>query len=66
MDVDIIGQDLCSLNRVRINRESASMKDMLKQLNSSEMVIHELEEGLESLYRSIVKTRVALLNVVSH
>ncbi|KAH6821064.1 hypothetical protein C2S53_014974 [Perilla frutescens var. hirtella] len=58
-------EDLCSLN---INKSEKSMaaNDVLKQLNSSEMMIHELEEGVESLFRSLVKTRVSLLNVLSH
>ncbi|KAG8378062.1 hypothetical protein BUALT_Bualt08G0099000 [Buddleja alternifolia] len=28
--------------------------------------IHEIEEGLEFLFRSLIKTRVSLLNVISH
>ncbi|KAK6131429.1 hypothetical protein DH2020_034832 [Rehmannia glutinosa] len=41
-------------------------KNMLKQLKTSEMNIQEIEEGLEALFRSLVKTRVSLLNALSH
>ncbi|KAI3464716.1 hypothetical protein Pfo_021379 [Paulownia fortunei] len=41
-------------------------ENMLKQLKASEMTIQEIEEGLEALFRSLVKTRVSLLNVLSH
>ncbi|KAH6782468.1 hypothetical protein C2S51_007761 [Perilla frutescens var. frutescens] len=58
-------EDLCFLN-INNSQKSMAGNDMLKQLNSSEMMIHELEEGLESLFRSLVKTRVSLLNVLSH
>ncbi|KAG8377775.1 hypothetical protein BUALT_Bualt08G0068500 [Buddleja alternifolia] len=32
----------------------------------SSLNIQEVEEGLESLFRSLIKTRVSLLNVLSH
>ncbi|KAH6800205.1 hypothetical protein C2S52_000669 [Perilla frutescens var. hirtella] len=58
-------EDLTSLN-INKSEKSVAANDMLKQLNSSEMMIQELEEGVESLFRSLVKTRVSLLNVLSH
>ncbi|KAH6759067.1 hypothetical protein C2S51_019302 [Perilla frutescens var. frutescens] len=58
-------EDLYCLN-INNSQKSMAGNDMLKQLNSSEMMIHELEEGVESLFRSLVKTRVSLLNVLSH
>ncbi|KAI3464718.1 hypothetical protein Pfo_021381 [Paulownia fortunei] len=61
-------EDLCSLNihKSRKSMDSMTVKNMLKQLKASEMTIQELEEGLEALFRSLVKTRVSLLNVLSH
>ncbi|KAL2232197.1 UNVERIFIED_CONTAM: hypothetical protein Sindi_1399700 [Sesamum indicum] len=57
-------EDLCSLN---IHKSSKGMDNItLKQLKSAEMSIQELEEGLEALFRSLVQTRVSLLNVLSH
>ncbi|KAL0351669.1 UNVERIFIED_CONTAM: hypothetical protein Scaly_1555600 [Sesamum calycinum] len=57
-------QELCSLN---MHKSSKGMdKITLKQLKSTEMCIQELEEGLEALFRSLVKTRVSLLNILSH
>ncbi|KAL3638969.1 hypothetical protein CASFOL_016876 [Castilleja foliolosa] len=56
-------EDLCSLNNIH---KSINNKNMLKQLKTSEMSIHEIEEGLEALFRSLVKIRVSLLNVLSH
>ncbi|KAL3638971.1 hypothetical protein CASFOL_016878 [Castilleja foliolosa] len=59
-------EDLCSLNNIHKSRKSIDSKSMLKQLKTSEMSIQEIEEGLEALFRSLVKTRVSLLNVLSH
>ncbi|KAI3464714.1 hypothetical protein Pfo_021377 [Paulownia fortunei] len=61
-------EDLCSLNihKSRKSMDSMTVKNMLKQLKASEMTIQEIEEGLEALFRSLVKTRVSLLNVLSH
>ncbi|KAL0438308.1 UNVERIFIED_CONTAM: hypothetical protein Slati_2313800 [Sesamum latifolium] len=57
-------ENLCSLN---IHKSRKGMDNItLKQLKSAEMSIQELEEGLEALFRSLVKTRVSLLNVLSH
>ncbi|GFP86954.1 hypothetical protein PHJA_000839200 [Phtheirospermum japonicum] len=58
-------EDLCSLN-INKSWKSLDSKTMLKQLKTSEMSIQEVEEGLEALFRSLVKTRVSLLNVLSH
>ncbi|KAI3472629.1 hypothetical protein Pfo_031020 [Paulownia fortunei] len=61
-------EDLCSMNihKSRKSMDSMTVKNMLKQLKTSEMTIQEIEEELEALFRSLVKTRVSLLNVVSH
>ncbi|KAL7155603.1 hypothetical protein ABFS83_03G086700 [Erythranthe nasuta] len=58
-------EDLSSLN-IQKSTKNMDSKSMLKQLKSSEMTIQEIEEGLEALFRSLVKTRVSLLNVLSH
>ncbi|PON66197.1 hypothetical protein PanWU01x14_110630 [Parasponia andersonii] len=36
------------------------------QLQNLEVRIQDLEEGFESLYRRLIKTRVSLLNILSH
>ncbi|KAI3464723.1 hypothetical protein Pfo_021386 [Paulownia fortunei] len=61
-------EELCSLNihKSRKSMDSMTVKNMLKQLKASEMTIQEIEVGLEALFRSLVKTRVSLLNVLSH
>ncbi|KAL0323239.1 UNVERIFIED_CONTAM: hypothetical protein Sangu_1943200 [Sesamum angustifolium] len=46
--------------------DAALVPDFLNQLKESEMTIQEIEGGLESFFRSLVKTRVSLLNVLSH
>ncbi|KAK4390906.1 hypothetical protein Sango_2153900 [Sesamum angolense] len=57
-------EHLCSLN---MHKSSKGMhKITLKQLKATEMTIQELEDGLEALFRNLVKTRVSLLNVLSH
>ncbi|KAL8059346.1 hypothetical protein ABFX02_03G080700 [Erythranthe guttata] len=58
-------EDLSSLN-IQKSTKNMDSKNMLKQLKLSEMIIQELEEGLEALFRSLVKNRVSLLNVLSH
>ncbi|KAL7155599.1 hypothetical protein ABFS83_03G086400 [Erythranthe nasuta] len=58
-------EDLSSLN-IEKSTKNMDSKNMLKQLKSSEMIIQEIVEGLEALFRSLVKTRVSLLNVLSH
>ncbi|KAG8378061.1 hypothetical protein BUALT_Bualt08G0098900 [Buddleja alternifolia] len=49
-------------SRVHCDVENITMKE----LKATEMSIEELEEGLESLFRSLIKTRVSLLNAFSH
>ncbi|XP_051124476.1 uncharacterized protein LOC127246890 [Andrographis paniculata] len=58
-------KDLCSLN-ISKSQKGMDMQNMLKHLRASEMTIQELEEGLETLFRSLVKTRVSILNILSH
>ncbi|XP_051124535.1 uncharacterized protein LOC127246926 [Andrographis paniculata] len=58
-------EDLCLLN-ISKSQKGMDMQNMLKQLRASEMTIQELEEGLETLFRSLVKTRVSILNILSH
>ena len=36
------------------------------ELGKLETSIQDLEEGIESLYRHLIKTRVSLLNILSH
>ncbi|KAK6131418.1 hypothetical protein DH2020_034843 [Rehmannia glutinosa] len=58
-------EDLCYLN-IHKSTKSMDSKNMLKQLKTSEMNIQEIVEGLEAFFKSLVKTRVSLLNVLSH
>ncbi|KAK6131433.1 hypothetical protein DH2020_034836 [Rehmannia glutinosa] len=58
-------EDLCALN-IHKSTQLMDSTNMLKQLKTSEMTIQEIEEDLEALFRSLVKTRVSLLNVLSH
>ncbi|KAK6131435.1 hypothetical protein DH2020_034838 [Rehmannia glutinosa] len=57
-------EDLCPLN-IHMSKKGTDSID-LKQLKASEMNIQKIEEGLEALFRSLVKTRVSLLNALSH
>ncbi|XP_073120973.1 uncharacterized protein [Henckelia pumila] len=45
--------------------DNSAVQNILKKLKESEMIIHQLEEGLEALFRSLLKTRVSLLNILS-
>ncbi|KAL6492976.1 hypothetical protein OROGR_032735 [Orobanche gracilis] len=57
-------EDLCYLN-IHKSRKSIDSKKILKHLKASETSVQEIEEGLEVLFRSLVKTRVSLLNALS-
>ncbi|KAL3840138.1 hypothetical protein ACJIZ3_024729 [Penstemon smallii] len=47
-----------------LNAYVASRKMIVKKLKASEMTIQEIELGLETFFRSLVKTRVTLLNLL--
>ncbi|XP_022870706.1 uncharacterized protein LOC111389950 [Olea europaea var. sylvestris] len=55
-----------NINKLRKDMDTVSVKDVVKQLDASERTIQELEENLEAFFRSLVKIRVSLLNVLSH
>ncbi|KAL2468128.1 uncharacterized protein Fot_51653 [Forsythia ovata] len=55
-----------NINKLRKDMDTAFMQNVMKQLSASEMTIQELEENLEAFFRSLVKIRVSLLNVLSH
>ncbi|KAI8553932.1 hypothetical protein RHMOL_Rhmol05G0055200 [Rhododendron molle] len=42
------------------------MEEVKNQLWKMESSIEDLEEGLESLFRGLIKTRVSLLNILNH
>ncbi|KAK7312332.1 hypothetical protein VNO77_36112 [Canavalia gladiata] len=43
-----------------------NMNKLQNQLEKLESLIQDLEEGLEFLFRRLIKTRVALLNILNH
>ncbi|GER26136.1 hypothetical protein STAS_01777 [Striga asiatica] len=53
--------DLSSLS-IHKSAKNMDSKTMLMQLRASEMLIHEIEDCVEALFRSLVRTRVFLLN----
>ncbi|KAL2503912.1 Uncharacterized protein Adt_19533 [Abeliophyllum distichum] len=61
-------QELYALNIHKLQKDvdTLSVQNVLKQLKESEMTIQELEENLEAFFRSLVKTRVYLLNVLNN
>ncbi|KAI4295504.1 hypothetical protein L6164_035546 [Bauhinia variegata] len=46
--------------------KSDSIKNLQSQLEKMESCIQELEEGLECLFRRLIKIRVTLLNILNH
>ncbi|KAL0351644.1 UNVERIFIED_CONTAM: hypothetical protein Scaly_1553100 [Sesamum calycinum] len=67
-DQECLAEDFCSLNLQKSgkNMDIVAVQNVLKQLKTSEMAIQELEEELEAFFRSLVKTRVSLLNALNH
>ncbi|KAL2468126.1 hypothetical protein Fot_51651 [Forsythia ovata] len=61
-------QELYASNIQKLQKDvdTLSVQNVLKQLKESEMTIQELEENLEAFFRSLVKTRVCLLNVLNN
>ncbi|KAL0314450.1 UNVERIFIED_CONTAM: hypothetical protein Sangu_2289400 [Sesamum angustifolium] len=55
-----------SIRKSGKNMDIVAVQNVLKQLKTSEMAIQELEEELEAFFRSLVKTRVSLLNALNH
>ncbi|XP_059627685.1 uncharacterized protein LOC132270526 [Cornus florida] len=47
-------------------RKSIHFENMNIQLGKLESSIQDLEEGIESLFRHLIKTRVSLLNILNH
>ncbi|XP_038888979.1 uncharacterized protein LOC120078743 [Benincasa hispida] len=41
-------------------------EDVQNSLSKLKLCIHDIEEGLESLYRHLIKNRVSLLNILNH
>ncbi|XP_073287200.1 uncharacterized protein [Primulina huaijiensis] len=69
MEQEMDGGDMLyalNVNKLEKGMDKITKQTVLRQLKSSEMTIQELEEGLESFFRSLVKTRVSLLNALSH
>ncbi|KAL2520790.1 uncharacterized protein Fot_24713 [Forsythia ovata] len=58
-------QELYVLNIDKLRKDiyTLCVQNVMKQLKESEMIIQELEENIETLFRSLVKTRIYLLNV---
>lgn len=46
--------------------KSTDISDLQKKLEKLGSCIHDLEEGLDSLFRRLIKIRVALLNTLNH
>ncbi|KAF9622255.1 hypothetical protein IFM89_030297 [Coptis chinensis] len=43
-----------------------NVENVQKQLRAMELSIQGLEDKLEKIYKSLIKTRVSLLNILSH
>ena len=50
----------------KTNVDVKMSQDLLKQLGALEVGVQEIEESLEAISRCLLRTRVSLLNVISH
>ncbi|KAG5547562.1 hypothetical protein RHGRI_013300 [Rhododendron griersonianum] len=59
---------LHSLNNHKMSKSenAVDFKNMQHQLGNMESSIQDIEEGLEFLFRRLIKTRVILLNILNH
>ncbi|GAB4832995.1 hypothetical protein Ancab_007018 [Ancistrocladus abbreviatus] len=65
-EVEKIDRTLYALEVKKSNIENRVVQNLLKQLETLEMDIKEVEDALEPVSRCLVKTRVSLLNVLNH
>ncbi|GMN70751.1 hypothetical protein TIFTF001_055082 [Ficus carica] len=53
-------------HKMKKNSDSTLEENAQNELQKLEVCIQDLEEGIESLYRRLIKTRVSLLNILNH
>ncbi|KAK1362242.1 hypothetical protein POM88_046716 [Heracleum sosnowskyi] len=61
-----IDEALNALTTQKSCKDINTVQNVLKQLQTVECSIQELEEGLEPIFRCLLNTRVSLLNVLNH
>ncbi|GAB4828415.1 hypothetical protein Ancab_035413 [Ancistrocladus abbreviatus] len=64
-EVDKIDHALYALGTKKSSTDVKSVQSLLKQLETLELSINEIEDDLEAVSRCLVKTRVSLLNVLN-
>lgn len=57
---------MTNINMLQKGVDKITKQNILRQLKSSAMTMQDLEEELESFFRSLVRTKVSLLNALSH
>ncbi|WOG97729.1 hypothetical protein DCAR_0417070 [Daucus carota subsp. sativus] len=65
-EVKKIDEALNALTVQKSCKDINTVQNVLKQLQTLECSIQELEEGLEPIFRCLLNTRVTLLNVLNH
>lgn len=67
-EFDKVDSELNSIIHQETRKSSSrtSAENALNLLGNLELSIQALEQGLESLQRRLIKTRVSLLNIISH
>ncbi|PSS21801.1 Receptor-type tyrosine-protein like [Actinidia chinensis var. chinensis] len=64
--VDAALRNLLIAHKTGRNENKIDLEKVQNQLQTIELGIQDLEEGLECLFRRFIKTRVSLLNIINH
>ncbi|XP_010667187.1 uncharacterized protein LOC104884261 [Beta vulgaris subsp. vulgaris] len=65
-EIEKIDSTVFAFEGKKTNKDVKMAQDLLKQLATLELSVQEIEGSLESISRCLLRTRVSLLNIISH